>query len=136
MRRSNALFTVPLLALALAGCAPQQQSSNSKDFKGEEKKVADVVGDLRTAGQRRDAQKICSDVLSSKLVDQLKSGGSTCVDEMDKAVNDADDYDLTVQDVTVDGNTATAKVKNGDDGPTATIEFAKESDGWRATSLG
>jgi PBP1b-binding outer membrane lipoprotein LpoB len=136
MRRVDSLLTIPLLALLLAGCAPQQQSSGSKDFKGEEKKVADVIGDLRSAGQRRDAQKICSEVLSAKLVDQLKSGGSTCVDEMDKAVNDADDYDLTVQDVTVDGDTATAKVKNGDDGPTATLEFAKERAGWRATSLG
>jgi hypothetical protein len=136
MRRSNALLTVPLLALALAGCATTQQSSNSKSFKGEEKKVADVIGDLRTAGQRRDAQKICSDVLSTKLVDQLKSGGTTCVDEMDKAINDADQYDLTVKDVTVTGDTATAKVQNGDDGPTATLEFAKERAGWRATSLG
>jgi dihydroxyacetone kinase len=136
MRRSNALITVPLLALALAGCAPTQQSASSKDFKGEEKAVADVVGDLQEAGQRKDADKICSDVLSAKLVESLKSGGSTCVDEMDKAITDADDYKLTVEDVTVSGDTATAKVKNGSDGPTATIEFAKERGGWRATSLG
>ena len=136
MRRSNALVTVPLLALALAGCAPTQQSSSSKDFKGEAQNVADVVGDLQSAGQRKDAAKICSDVLSAKLVDSLRSGGSTCVDEMDKAITDADDYKLTVEDVTVNGDTATAKVKNGKDGPTSTLEFAKESGGWRATSLG
>ena len=95
-----------------------------------------MVGALQTAGQRKDADKICSEVLAPELVDQLKSGGSTCVDEMDKAITDADDYNLTVEDVTVNGNSATAKVKNGDDGPTGTIEFTKGRDGWRASSLG
>jgi hypothetical protein len=135
MRRTDAFITVPLLALALAGCAASEQSS-SKDFKGQEKAVADVVGDLKAAGQRKDAQKLCSEVLSSKLVEQLKSGGTNCVDEMDKAITDADDYNLSVQDVTVSGSTATAKVENGKDGPTATLEFAKERDGWRVSSLG
>jgi hypothetical protein len=135
MRRAKAAVTALLIALALSGCTAAQQSSG-KDFKGQEKAIADVVGDLRTAGQRKDAQKICSDVLSAELVERLKAGGSTCVDEMDKAIADADEYELTVTDVTVTGNTATAKVENGDDGPTATFEFAKERDGWRATSLG
>jgi hypothetical protein len=135
MRRSNALITLVATTLALSGCATTQTSS-SKDFKGQEKAVADVVGDLKSAGQRKDADKICSEVLSAKLVEQLKSDGTTCVDEMDKAITDADDYDIQVTDVSVSGDTATAKVRQGDDGPTATFEFAKERAGWRATSLG
>ena len=136
MRRANALLILVAVAVVLGGCTTTNQASSSKDFKGEAKKVADVIGELETAGQRKDPDKICSDVLSAKLVEQLKSGGSTCVDEMDLAIGDADDYSLTVEDVTVNGDTATAKVRNGDDGPTATLEFAKERAGWRATSLG
>jgi uncharacterized protein GlcG (DUF336 family) len=54
---------------------------------------------------------------------------------MKKAIEDADDYDLEVTAVEVDGETATATVRRGDDGPTETMEFAKEGDAWRATAL-
>jgi hypothetical protein len=135
MRRFDACLAVILASGALAGCTAAPKSS-SGGFKGEEKAVAQVVDDLQTAGQRKDPDKICSDVLSAKLVDQLKQGGTNCVDEMDKAITDSDDYTLDVTGVTVTGNTATAKVKVGKDGPTSNFEFAKERGGWRVTSLG
>jgi hypothetical protein len=37
--------------------------------------------------------------------------------------------------VTVTGATATAEVKQGKDGPTETMKFAREDGDWRATSL-
>jgi hypothetical protein len=54
---------------------------------------------------------------------------------MDKAIEDADEFDLDVLDVTVTGNEATARVRRGDEGPTATFEFTRENGQWRATSL-
>ena len=54
---------------------------------------------------------------------------------MKKAIEDADDYELDVSDVTVTGSTATATVKRGDDGATQTMEFTREGSDWRATSL-
>jgi hypothetical protein len=135
MRRS--LVAVPLvLAVLAAGCAGGSSSAN--DFEGEQKRVADVVEKLQSAGETGDAKEICDEVLAKSLADQIKAAGSTCEEEMDKAIKDADDFDLEVESVTVTGNTATAKVKGRDRGAdrVRTFKFEKEGPNWRATNLG
>jgi hypothetical protein len=135
MRRS--LVAVPLvLALLAAGCAGS--SSGTAEFEGEQQRVADVVEKLQSAGETGDAKEICEQVLAKSLADQIKAAGSTCEQEMDKAIKDADDFDLEVESVTVNGNSATAKVKGRDRGAdrVRTFEFEKEGPNWRATNLG
>jgi uncharacterized cupredoxin-like copper-binding protein len=130
-------IAVPLVLAALAsGCAGG--ASSAGDFQGEQKQVADVVEKLQSAGETGDAKTICDDILSKALADQIKAAGSTCEQELDKAIKDADDFDLEVESVTIDGNTATAKVKGRDRGAdrVRTFEFSKEGSSWRATSLG
>jgi uncharacterized protein HemX len=129
------LLPVLLAALALAGCGAQAEQSSAEKFTGEDQAVAQKVEDLQEAGEGRNAEDICSDILASSLVQQLEAAGVKCADEMEKAIDDADDYDLEVQKVTVSGSTATAEVRRGDDGPTETMEFTKENGQWRATSL-
>ena len=126
---------VVLACLPLAACGAAQQSSSSK-FPGEQGKVAQVVDDLASAGSSRKPAKICSDVLSKELVAELKSAGGNCEAEMKAAIEDASDFDLQVQSVKVDGNTATAQVRQGKDGKTATFTFVKENGAWRASQLG
>jgi hypothetical protein len=128
-------LSVLLAAFALAGCGAETQPSSAEKFQGEERAVAQKVEDLQEAGEGRNPEDICSDILASSLVQQLEAAGVKCADEMEKAIDDADDYDLQVQDVTVSGSTATAQVRRGDDGPTETMEFTKENGQWRATSL-
>jgi hypothetical protein len=134
-----ARFVVAVLlasgALALGGCGTASTSTNAK-FKGEQGAVAKVVDDLATAGRRKDAAKICSSILSRSLVQQLKSAGGDCEAEMKKAIDDADDFDLEVRSVNVDGNQAQAQVRQGKKGPLAIFSFVKEDGSWRATSLG
>ena len=132
MKRALALIGV----LALAGCGAQaEQTSSVENFQGEERAVAQKVEDLQEAGESRNAEDICSEILARSLVTQLEAAGVECADEMEKAIDDADDYELDVQDVTISGSTATVEVRRGEDGPTETMEFAKEGDQWRATSL-
>ena len=128
-------FAALLAALALAGCGAEAEPSSVEKFQGEERAVAQKVEDLQEAGEGRNPEDICSDILASSLVQQLEAANVKCADEMEKAIDDADDYDLQVQDVTVSGSTATAEVRRGDDGPTETMEFTKENGQWRATSL-
>jgi hypothetical protein len=138
MRRLIPLATVLAAALALAACG--QTESSSDKFKGEEKKVANVVEDLQSAGEKKDADKICNDILARSLVQQVKAAGSDCASEMDKSIKDADDFELEVQTVSVRGTTAQARVK-GNAGknrrdPVRTFSFVKENGRWRATALG
>ncbi|MGH2968889.1 MAG: hypothetical protein ACRDK0_07480, partial [Solirubrobacteraceae bacterium] len=134
MRRVHTTLTLVAAALALGGCTPQQQSS-SGDFQGAEREVAEVVDDLASAGRKGDAEEICTRILSRDLAAELEAGRSDCIDQMTKTIQDVNDFDLEVRDVAITGTTARAQVRQGDDGPTATFEFAREGGGWRATSL-
>jgi hypothetical protein len=135
MRRVHASITLAAAAaLALGGCAATPPNS-AKDFKGAEADVAAVVDDLQTAGRKGDPDKICNDVFTKELAASFKAGTSTCVDEVEKVLRDVNDYDLQVQDVTVTGTTATAKVRQGKEGRTATFAFERVGNGWRASKL-
>jgi hypothetical protein len=133
MRRT--VLATTALALVLSACGSAAPSQESK-FTGDRAEVAQVVDDLAAAGRSRDADKICSEILAKQLVNELKSAGGDCVTEMDRAINDANDYDLTVDDVKVTGDTATARVRQGKSKTVATFSFIKENGGWRALALG
>jgi hypothetical protein len=135
MRRTFVASTLALALLA-AGCTSGASSAN--EFEGEQKAVADVVEDLQSAGETGDAGKICTDIISSSLADQIKAAGASCEQELDKAIGDADDFDLEVESVEVSGDTATAEVKGreGDRDQVRTFEFERDGDSWRATSFG
>jgi hypothetical protein len=126
---------VLLGVLAIAGCGAQADPSSVDKFQGEQRAVAQKVEDLQKAGEGRNPEDICSEILARSLVQQLEAAGVSCADEMKKAIEDADDYELDVQKVTISGSNATVSVRRGDDGPTETMEFTKESGQWRATSL-
>jgi len=121
--------------LLLAGCGAQSQQSSVDTFQGEQRAVAQKVEDLEDAGQGRDPETICADILAASLVDELEAAGTDCPQEMDKAIDDADDFDLEVLEVDVNGSSATARVRRGDDGPTETMQFTQERGEWRATAL-
>ena len=134
MRRAALLAA--LLALAATGCGASQTPESANEFKGEQAAVAEVVDQLAAAGRAGDAEKICAEVLSKQLVTELKSAGGDCVTEMDRAIKDASDYDLQVTSVKINGNNASAQVRQGKDGQTATFTFVKEGGAWKASALG
>ena len=128
-----------LLALALAlGACGSADSNSAKEFTGDKAAVADVIEELEKAGSRGEADKICTDILAKSLRDEITTTGSSCEREMKRAIEDADDFDLTVKTVTVTGLKATARVEGSeDDKPVLrTFELVKESGRWRATSFG
>lgn len=127
------LAILPLLVLA--GCGASTAPSSVERFKGEERAVAQKVEDLQEAGERRKPEDICSQILARSLVAQLEAAGADCAQEMTKAIEDADDFELDVRKVDIEGSTATVTVRRGDDGPTETMEFQQEGGQWRATSL-
>ena len=122
-----------LAAALLAGCGTTSSATN---FSGAEQGVAEQVEALQPAGEARDGEEVCGQILSEELRTAVQAGRSSCAEQVEEAIADADDFDLEVRDVTVTGDQARARVQQGDDGRTATFEFARESGGWRATSLG
>jgi hypothetical protein len=133
--RRLALAPLLLAALAFAGCTTAGSSSSSKKFSGAAGDVADAVGDIETAGKRKDADRLCSELLARSLVEQLDAGGTSCKQEMKDALADADEFALSVRDVKVSGTEATATVRQGSDGPTRTIQLVKEGTRWKASEF-
>jgi hypothetical protein len=133
MRRA---LPLTVLAIAFAGCGTTAPKSSVDNFKDpEQRAVAQKVEDLADAGKRNKPDDICSDILSQQLVSQLNAAGTDCATEMKKAIEDANDFELDVRKVTINGDAATAEVRQGTDGPTETMQFAREKDQWRATAL-
>lgn len=135
MVRPLAVALVVLAAL-LAGCAGG--GSSAGEFEGEEQNVAEQVEKIQSAGETGDAAEICDDVLAASLREDIQAAGSSCEQEMEKAIKDADDFELEVEDVTIQGDSATARVRGRQGGEDRVREFGfvREDGSWRATDLG
>jgi hypothetical protein len=131
MRSLPASAAVLLAACALGGCTTAQPNASAGDFEGAERDVAQVIDDLKGT---RDAEEICSRIFADELAKSLAAGSRDCVDEVDAMVRDVGSTNMDVEDVTVTGATARARVRQS--GKTATFELARADDGWQITSLG
>jgi hypothetical protein len=127
------------LLLAAAGLATgcgSSGSNSSSDFSGVKKDVANTIEDLESAGRKSDQARICRDLLTSTLIDTIRSGGQSCDSAISDALDDADTFDLTVKSVTVSGSTATAVVDSKKKSTNDTFKLAKEGGRWKIASLG
>jgi hypothetical protein len=125
-----------LLALVVAGCGDTPRDSD-KSFKGDEQKVAATVEGLEEAARADKPGRVCTTLLSGALLATLKKQGTTCTTAVKDAISDADSFDLTVDDVTIQGTKATAKVISGkgSDEKTDTLELVKDGAAWKIASL-
>jgi hypothetical protein len=128
-------LAVMLAAVALVGCGT---TSSAPNFSGADADVAEQVESLQAAGESRDGEEACNDILSASLRESMRAGGKTCADEVAEAMNDADDFELDVREVTVQGATATARVRARIGGAERlrTLQLVRERGAWRIDSLG
>jgi hypothetical protein len=133
------LLAALAIAAIAAGCAPQSSSSsNDTDkFKGAQKDVAQAVEDLESAANKSDQGKICRELISSAFRAKLSAHGA-CTTVVDGAVKDADSVGMTVDQVRIDGDKATARVtfETGKKDRTGTIPLVREGGRWRIDTLG
>jgi hypothetical protein len=133
MRRTFLTLTA-VCAVALAGCTTTG-TTGTKKFSGAQADVAKAISDLQTAAQRKDATKICSQFLAKALVTKLDAPGTSCNQEIDKAISDSDELSLLVQSVTVNGNSATSRVQQGKNGSFRTATLVREANRWKLSGL-
>jgi hypothetical protein len=126
------MFGPALAALLLVGCGAGTESS-TEAFSGEDKRVAQVIEDLQTAGANGEAEEICSRI-SPRSSSTGWARGASCAQELDDALADADDFELDVEKVEVNGTRATATVSDSD-GRAKAVQLVRERDGWRVSEL-
>ena len=91
--RRIALIAVAL-ALPLTACGAAQTSESESEFKGDQAAVAEVVDQLAAAGRPATRRRSAPRSSPSNSSTELKSAGGDCVTEMDRAIDDASDFDL------------------------------------------
>jgi hypothetical protein len=125
-----------VLALTLASCTAAPRDS-AKDFKGDERAVAQAVEDLETAARKNDGDAACTKLFAQQLLATIKAKGTNCKSAVKEAFKDADSTDLSVKDVTITGTKARATVTSGSGGKkrTDTLELEKTGAAWRISSL-
>lgn len=123
------------VVLGAAGCTQQQSAKN--DFTGAKKAVAQVVLDLSSDASRGRQADVCKSLLSEAL-EKSVAGDSSCISEVKKAFEDADQSKIEVDAVTITGDTATAEVSSEDREETVkrTFKLVREDGDWRIDSFG
>ena len=125
-----------VLSLALAACGAAPRDS-TKGFTGPERSVAATVEDLESAARKNETARVCTKLFSARLLASLKTKGTNCEAALEDAFRDADSLDLTVDDITIRGAIASAKVTSGTGSKkrTDTLELEKAGATWRISSL-
>jgi ketosteroid isomerase-like protein len=126
-----------LLALVLSACGAAAPRDSAEDFSGAERAVAAAVEDIEEAARENDADRMCTKLLSPRLLASIKQEGITCTTAVREAFDDASSTDLTVDDISISGATATAKVTSGagSNEKTDTLALEKAGAGWKISAL-
>ena len=124
------------LAFTLAACGAEPRDS-AEEFTGAERAVAAAVEKLESAARDDDSTEVCTKLFSAQLLATLKERRKNCTAAVEDAFKDDDSLDLTVEDVTINASTATAKITSGrgDNERTDTLRLEKAGAAWRISSL-
>jgi hypothetical protein len=105
-----------------------------------DEEVRQTLDRYAQASRAKDYQTLCDDLLSSEIVDRLRSVGLPCEVALRTGLENTKNPTLTVIGVEVNGNQALARVRGvavGQAPGTSTYRLVREGGGWRiATSPG
>ena len=125
-----------VLVLSLAACGAEPRDS-AKEFTGDERAVAAAVEDLESAARDNDTEAVCTKLFAQRLLSTLQQRRTDCATAVEDAFRDADAMEITVDEVTISGDTARAKVTSGTGAnkKTDTLELERVGADWRISSL-
>jgi hypothetical protein len=124
----------PLLLLALCvlvGCGDSGPS--------DEAQIRAALAEFGRATGERDYTALCDRILAPQLVETVERIGLPCEQALAKGFEDVREPRLSVGEVTVNGDAATAQVRSsaaGQEPSEDTVALVRSGDGWRIQSLG
>jgi ketosteroid isomerase-like protein len=129
---------VPTLRTLLSGalCAAALAAGCGGD---DERDVRETLRNYVTAMQQRDYQALCDEVLSEKLVENLRQATTApCETALKGVLDEVERPTIEVRSVTIDGDTASAVARTdaaNQDPSEDTIRLAKEDGRWKIFAL-
>ena len=120
-------ITLLFVIAVLAGCG-----------RSPERDVRDTLNAFREATAKKDYQRLCDEIFSSKLVEQVRRQVPCELALKNSSLGDAKNPKLEIKNIKVDGSTANAVVttsaanqRSSED----TVRLVKEGDDWRIQAL-
>lgn len=128
MRLKLAATVLAATFLVVSGCGSSDDSS-SDDTQQDEADITALVNDINTATKDEDAQAFCA-LMQPSGVTEVFNTQSQCVRETSKILEQSRETEpvLKVEDISVDGDTATVELKDSAGG--APISLVKEGGKW------
>ena len=104
----------------------------------DERTVRETLGEFAEATANKDYQRLCDDLLSPDLVEQVRRVNLPCEVALQTGFGDVENPRIEVRSVKIDGDTATAQVRStasNQEPSTDTIQLEKVDGSWRIASL-
>jgi hypothetical protein len=123
-------LALPLALAVLAGCGGGPT---------DEQQVRAAVDAFSKATAAKDYNKLCKQLLAPKLLEQIGQAGLPCEVALSKGLGDVKDPKVTIGQVTVSGDSATADVRTsaaGQEPSRDMLKLTKIGGRWRIASLG
>jgi len=119
-----------VLALGVAACGDGGEGAGGN---------TEIARDIKLAFTTQDEKVICGQLTTKSFVKRLYGDMAQCLEKNRPEADDKPTTDVPVSNITVDGDTAKARVQfvGGDgDGAAGTVEVRKEGDRWPIDDLG
>jgi hypothetical protein len=124
-----AVVVVAVLVLVLGG-GDDDVNNNADRYDGTEAEVATVIDDFANAGRDGDGAKACEDIFTADLAKNIeRESGQSCQSEVEENLPE-DEYELEVDTLEIDGDTATVGVTDQADN-TSVLHISKVDAAWR-----
>jgi len=130
LRPVRGLFVALLAGIALVGCGGGPT---------DEEQVRDTVDAFSKATAAKDYDKLCKQLLAPKLLEQVEQAGLPCEVALSKGLGEVKDPKVTIGQITVNGDSATADIRTSAKGEAPsrdTLKLTRIGGRWRIASLG
>ena len=130
LRPVRGLFVALLAGVALVGCGSGPT---------EEEQVRTTVDAFSKATAAKDYDKLCKQLLAPKLLEQIEQAGLPCEVALSKGLGEVKDPKVTVGQITVTGDAATADIRTSAAGQPPSrdkLKLSKIGGRWQIASLG
>ena len=128
--RRTAAFAGALACVLLASCGETEPS--------DEEQVRSVVGAFARATAAKDYARICDSLLAPELIEEVEQIGLPCEVALRQGLGEVEAPTLTIGEIQVDGDEATARVNSAARGQPPsrdTLQLERVGDDWRIASL-
>jgi hypothetical protein len=134
LRRFTSLLAISAAAVAIGCGGDDDVNNNAGDYDGTDAEVATLVDEFGEAGRDGDGDKICEEIFTEELAGNVEEAAEqSCPSEVQENLPEGD-YEVTIDSLEVDGDTATVSVSDQDDNESV-LHVEKIDDDWRVARV-